>query len=185
MGRVIAGMTMSIDGYVANTRGAPEGLYPDLSALQGSAYMNDLIAATGAVIMGRGSFEMAEDPDVLAESYEFQVPIFVLTHRPPARRPRENGRISFTFVSGALEPVVGAARRAAGDRDVTVVGGPVLISQLLGGGHVDELHVDVMPVFLGAGKRFFDDPRLATVRLQKLPTVEIGERTSLRFRVLR
>lgn len=184
MTRVIAGMTMSIDGFVANEAGAPERLYPDLEALQGSAYMDDLIAATGAVIMGRGSFDMAEDPDLLADHYEFQVPIFVLTHRPPERRPRENGRISFTFVRGDLGPVVSAARTAAGGRDVTVVGGPVLISELLAAGLVDELHVDVMPAFLGSGKRFFDDPALAGVRLEKAATVEVGERTSLRFRVL-
>ena len=184
MARVIAGMTMSLDGFVANDAGAPEGLYPDLAALQGSTYMNDLIAATDAVIMGRGSFEMAEDPDVLADAYEFQVPIFVLTHRPPARAPKENGRISFTFVTDGSDSAVRQARAAAGDGGVTVVGGPALISELLAAGHVDELHVDVMPVFLGRGKPFFANEALRGVRLEKLPIVEVGERTSLRFRVL-
>jgi dihydrofolate reductase len=183
MARVTAGMTMSLDGFVANEDGAPDGLYPDLADLQGSSYMNDLIAATDAVIMGRGSFEMAEDPDLLADAYEFQVPIFVLTHHPPERAPRENGRISFTFVTDGVESAVRRARAAAGDGGVTVVGGPVLISELLAAGLVDELHVDVMPVFLGAGKRFFDDPALRDLRLEKLPTVEVGDRTSLRFRV--
>ena len=185
MCRVVGGMTMSIDGFVANEAGVPEGLYPDLEALHGTPYMDDLIARTGAVIMGRGSFAMADDPDLLADAYEFQVPIFVLTHRPPARWPKENGRIAFTFVTEGTAAAVRAARAAAGERDVTVVGGPVLITELLTGGHLDELHVDVMPVFLGRGKRFFDDPGLARIRVEKLPTVEIGDRSSLRFRVVR
>jgi dihydrofolate reductase len=184
MARVVAGMTMSIDGFVANEHEAPEGLYPDLAALRDTPYMRDLIARTGAVIMGRGSFAMAEDPDDLADAYEFQVPLFIVTRQPPARAPRENGRISFTFVSDGLASAVRSARVAAGERDVTVVGGPRLISDLLVDGHVDELHVDLMPVFLGRGKRFFDDPALAGVRLEKLPLVEVGERTSLRFRVV-
>lgn len=184
MTQVIAGMTMSIDGYVANEDDVPEGLYPDLEALHGTPYMDDLIARTGAVIMGRGSFAMAEDPDALADAYEFQVPIFVLTHHPPERRPRENGRISFTFVSDGIDAAVRRARAAAADRDVTVVGGPALISELLVRGHVDELHVDVMPVFMGTGKRFFESPALAGTRLEKAATVEVGERTSLRFRVV-
>jgi dihydrofolate reductase len=185
MARVVAGMTMSIDGYVANDDGAPEGLYPDLAELQDQPYMRDLIARTGAVIMGRGSFAMPDDPDELADSYEFQVPLFILTSRPPARKPKENGRISFTFVTDGLDSAVRRAKAAAGHRDVTVVGGPALIGELLARGLVDELHVDVMPVFLGSGKRFFDRPDLRDVRLEKAPTVEVGQRTSLRFRIVR
>jgi dihydrofolate reductase len=185
MARVVAGMTMSIDGYVANDDGAPEGLYPDLAELQDQPYMRDLIARTGAVIMGRGSFAMPDDPDELADSYEFQVPLFIVTSRPPARKPKENGRISFTFVTDGLDSAVRRAKAAAGDRDVTVVGGPALIGELLARGLVDELHVDVMPVFLGSGKRFFDRPDLRDVRLEKAPTVEVGQRTSLRFRIVR
>jgi dihydrofolate reductase len=184
MAKVIAGMTMSVDGFIADRHGEPAGLYPDLAALQGTEYMTALIRETGAVVMGRGSFAMPDDPDQLADAYEFQVPIFVVTHRPPVRKPRENGRISFTFVtSGGPLAAVEQAEAAAGDRAVTIVGGPVLTTELLVAGAVDELHVDVMPVFLGAGKRFFDDPALADVRLEKLGVVEVGDRTSLRFRV--
>ena len=49
--------------------------------------MKDLIADTGAVLMGRHTFQMA-DPDTLADNYEFQVPIFIVTHRPPAHQPK-------------------------------------------------------------------------------------------------
>src|SRR2546428_4628210 len=85
MAKVIVGMTSSLDGFVADQSGGVDRLYPDLAALRNTAYMNALIDETGAVLMGRRTFEMGE-PDSYVGSYEFQVPIFVLTHKPPGGR---------------------------------------------------------------------------------------------------
>ena len=185
MAYVIAGQTISLDGFVADANGSAEALYPDLAALQGSAYMNAMIEETGAVVMGRRAFEMPEDPDTLADSYEFQTPIFVLTHHPPPVPPKENERLRFTFVTDGVESAVAQATAAAGEKAVTVVGGVEVIRQLLHAGLVDELRVDVVPVLLGAGLRFLDDPGLADVALEKLAVEQVGARTSLRFRVRR
>ena len=70
MATVNAGMTISLDGYVADRSGNSDRLYADLDDLKGTAYMNALIEETGAVPMGRGSFEMA-DPDSFVGNYEF------------------------------------------------------------------------------------------------------------------
>lgn len=64
-----------------------------------------------------------------------------------------------------------------------MVGGVTVARQLLHAGLVDELCVDVMPVFLGAGLRLFGNSGLERVRLEKIDVREVGERTSLRFRV--
>ena len=56
-------MTVSVDGFVADPTGSPAQPYTDLGDLQGSAYMDAMIAETGAVLMGRRTFGMAEDPD--------------------------------------------------------------------------------------------------------------------------
>jgi riboflavin biosynthesis pyrimidine reductase len=69
MPKVIVGMTSSLDGFVADQSGGVDRLYPDLTALQGSAYMNALIEQTGAVVMGRRTFEMG-DPDSFVGQYE-------------------------------------------------------------------------------------------------------------------
>ena len=53
---------MSVDGFVTDAQGGIERLYPDLASLQGSPYMNALIAETGSVVMGRRAFEMGGDP---------------------------------------------------------------------------------------------------------------------------
>jgi dihydrofolate reductase len=179
--RVIGGMTVSLDGFVQDADGDAHALFSDMDALQDSPYMREIRDGTGAVLMGRRTFDMAGDPDSYADTYEFQVPIVVVTHRPPPVAPRRNDRLFFTFVTEGVEAAVALAREAAGERDVTVVGGVDLNRQLLAAGLVDELHVDVMPVLLGAGLRLFDGagPR----DLEKLGVEEVGVRTCLRFRV--
>ncbi|WP_029430895.1 dihydrofolate reductase family protein [Blastococcus sp. URHD0036] len=182
MARVIAGMSMSLDGFVEDADGSSAPLYEDFDVLAGSDYMKALQAETGAVLMGRRTFDMGGDPDSWAdEGYEFQVPIVVVTHTPPAVPPKGTDRLSFTFVTDGVASAVTRAREAAGDRAVTVVGGADLNRQLLAAGLADELHVDVMPVLLGAGLPLFAG--IGHHRLEKLGVDEVGVRTSLRFRV--
>ena len=184
MARVIVGMTTSLDGFVADAGGSASRLYPDLAALRGTAYMDEATAETGAVLMGKRTFEMG-DPDSYVGNYEYQVPIFVLTHEPPDVAPKQDERLTFTFVTDGIEAAVAQATAAAGDKAVQVVGGVDVSRQLLRARLVDELHIDVMPVLLGAGLRFFEDEELEHVRLEKLGVQEVGARTSLRFRVER
>jgi dihydrofolate reductase len=181
MTKVIAGMTMSLDGFVADQSGSVHRLYPDLAALRGTDYMNADIEETGAVVMGRRAFEMG-DPDSWGE-YEYQVPIVVLTHEPPRVAPKENDRLTFTFVTDGVASAVSQAKAAAGDKAVQVIGGADVIRQLLLAGLVDELRVDIMPVLLGGGLRLFDCEGVDNIQLEKIGVEEIGARTSLTFRV--
>ena len=182
MAKLIAGMTMSLDGFVADESGSASRLYLDLGALRDTEYMADTIAATGAVLMGRRAFEMG-DPDSFVGNYEFQVPIFVLTHEPPRVMPKQDENLTFTFVTDGIESAVAQATAAAGPRAVQVVGGVDVIRQLLDAGLVDEVHIDVMPVLLGAGLRLFGEGAART-RLEKIGVREVGQRTSLSFRVV-
>ncbi|MGZ8752858.1 MAG: dihydrofolate reductase family protein [Acidimicrobiia bacterium] len=170
-----------MDGFVEDANGSADALYPDLGELQDAPYMNAMQDETGAVLMGRRTFEMAEDPDLYADTYELQVPIFVVTHTPPPLAPKRNERLFFTFVTDSVEAAVAQAVAAAGERAVTVVGGADLTRQLLAADLVDELHVDVMRILLGAGRRLFEGT--GPLALEKLGVDEVGARTSLRFRV--
>lgn len=183
MPMVIAGMTTSLDGFVADTAGSVARLYPDLAALRGTEYMNAAIEGTGAVLMGRRAFEMG-DPDSYVGNYEFQVPIFVLTHHPPRTQPKQDERLTFTFVTEGFHSAVEQARAAAGDKAVQVIGGASTVQQLLRAGLVDELRIDVMPVVLGGGLGLFEDLRPGHPRLEKIDVREVGARTSLRFRIV-
>jgi dihydrofolate reductase len=182
---VIAGMTISLDGFVAGPSGSQRRLYFDLADLRESAYMNAMIEETGAVLMGKRTFEMADDPDWYVDNYEFQVPIFVLTHHPPEVPPKQDDRLTFTFVSGDVESAVDQAKAAAGDKAVMVVGGASVVQELLRAGLVDELHVSVMPVVLGEGLRLLENVDAERVRLEKIDVQDLGPRTSLSFRVVR
>ena len=115
MAKVIVGMTISLDGFVADQNGNAGRLYPDLAALRHTAYMKDAIEQTGAVLMGTRTFAMG-DPDSYLGNYEFQVPIFVLTHHPPSVAPKQDEHLSFTFVTDGVESAVAQARAAARDK---------------------------------------------------------------------
>jgi len=154
MATVIAGMTMSLDGFVEDEEGSAGALHPDLEERQVAPYLEAMQAETGAVLMGRRTFDMAGSTDDYADGYEQPVPIFVVTHTPPAVEPKRNDSLYFTFVTEGVGSAVAQATEAAGERAVTVVGGVDLTRQLLDAGPVDELRVD-----------------------------EAGMRTSLRFKV--
>jgi dihydrofolate reductase len=156
MSKVIVGMTVSLDGFIQDRHGSVGALYPDLATLRTTVPMQEAIHNTGAVVMGWNAFAIAKDPDLYAGNYEFQVPIFVLTHTVPHRHPKETDQLSFTFVMDGIEQVVQQAKAAAGHKDVTVIGGATTVQQCLHASVVDELHLDMMPVLLGGGRRLFE-----------------------------
>jgi dihydrofolate reductase len=80
MARVIVGMTMSLDGFVSDRNGDVGRLYPDMEAMRQTEQLQEAIRSTGAVVMGRRSYEMGNGDFT---GYELQVPIFVLTHQAP------------------------------------------------------------------------------------------------------
>ena len=184
MGRVIVGMTISLDGFVNDREGGVEVLYPDFEAMHEFEALKESIRNTGAVVLGRHSFDMAEDADWFAGNYEYQVPIFVLTHYPPEKHPKETDKLRFTFVTEGVESAIGQAKAAAGGKDVTVIGVSA-IQQCIRAGLADELHLDLMPVLLGEGLRLFDDLVGKPIQLEKIKVVELGARTHLQFRFIK
>ena len=179
MPKVIVGMTVSLDGFVNDRNGSVARLYPDLAALLKTEMLQEAIANTGAVVMGRRAYEMANGDFT---GYEFQVPIFVVTHHSPkAVAKGENAKLSFEFVDD-VEGAVRKAKNAAGTKDVTVVGGASTAQQCISSGLADEIHVGIVPVLLGEGLRFFenlgDELQLETIGVLRSPG-----RTDIKFRV--
>ena len=184
MGKVIAGMAMSLDGFVEDRRGSVSALYPDLAGLRETKPLQDSIHNTGAVVMGWRAFAMAGDPNSYAGAYEYQVPIFVVSHRQPDQRPKESPPLTFTFVTQGVEKAIRQARQAAGAKDVTVIGGPTTINLALRAGLIDEFHVDLVPVLLGRGLRMFDEggrdqQSLVCLGVSTMP----GGRLNIRYQV--
>ena len=164
MGKVIIGATMSLDWFMNDRNGDVSRLYPDLEALRRTEMLQEEIRTTGAVVMGRRAYDMAEGD---LTDYEYQVPIFVLTHAVPEQEVKgENDQLTLTFVTTGIERAIDLAKAAAGDKHVMVVGGAKTAQQCLRAGLVDEIHIGIAPVLFGEGLRFFE-PRSEERRVGK------------------
>jgi len=139
--------------------------------------LRDTIKDAGALLAGRRVFDFARGWD---GSHPLDVPVFVVSHSVPAGWPRPD--VPFTFVTTGVADAVAAASAAAGDKVVAVAGANVA-QQCLNLGLLDEVHVDLVPVLLGRGIRFFDHLEDAPVMLDDPSVVEGRRVTHLRYRV--
>jgi dihydrofolate reductase len=183
MGNVIIGATMSLDWFMNDRHGDVSRLYSDLEALRRTEMLQEEIQNTGAVVMGRRAYDMA-DGDLT--DYEYQVPIFVLTHAVPDKVIKgENDQLTVTFVIDGIERAIEKAKAAAGDKHVMVVGGANTAQQCLRAGLVDEIHIGIVPVLFGEGLRFFEPVVSQQMELERTRVFESPTRTDLWFRVVK
>jgi dihydrofolate reductase len=185
MSKVVAIMSMSLDGYVADPDDGVAEVFDwymnsgDVEFHTGGAdpmtfrvsapsagHLRGLWSELGAVLTGRRTFEVA---DGWGGNHAWG-PAFVLTHQVPAGWPRPDSTVH--FVTDGIESAVSQARAAAAGKSVGVHGADT-IQQLLNAGLLDELSIDVAAVLLGSGVRLFD--RLAgTPAALGDPTVVAG-----------
>ena len=184
MGKVILGVTISLDGFAEDSNGSVGALYPDLDTLRKTDLLKESIRTTGSVVMAWKEFAMAEDSDWFAGNYEYQVPIFVFTDKAPKKHPKETDKLTFTFVTDGIKNAVRQAKAAAGDKNVTIIGSVATVQKVLNAGLADELQIQIIPIFLHNGFRPFEHVD-ENIKLKKIKVVEAGERTSLQFRVER
>jgi dihydrofolate reductase len=153
-----------------------------------SAVVDGTTQNVGAYVMGRKMFGGGDGPwdetwtGWWGEDPPYHAPVFVLTHHP--REPLQmQGGTSFTFVTGGIEACLEQARKAAAGRDVMIAGGASAVQQCLAAGALDELHLHIAPIVLGAGERLLEnvgDPVFEPVEVIASPRV-----THLKYRVVR
>lgn len=183
MGKVIAGMALSLDGFVNDSEGSVDQLYTDFTELHDVPSFKEMIKSTGAVVMGRHTYQMADPFEWANDEYEFQTPIFVLTHTPPAKYPPGNGKLSFTFITDGVESAISQAKKAANGKDVQVIGANT-IQQCLNAGICDELQIDLMPVLIGKGLKLFENIDTDKIKLERTKVEQTTPaRTSFTFKV--
>ena len=171
MAKIVAAITMSVDGYITGPDDGPgKGLGEGGERLhywvmggpwsyenepqvgpegEDAEYLNEMTARAGAIVIGRTMYEASEH---WGEKNPFGMPVFVVTHRP--EEEPETGEFSFV---GGFDEAIDRAKEAAGDKAVSIGGGADVIRQGLEAGIVDELHIIVAPVILGGGKLLFED----------------------------
>lgn len=184
MGKVLAGMTISLDGFMADENKNAGALSPDFTELLESPIFKEMIEETGAVIMGRNTYQMADPFDWVTDDYEFQLPLFILTHNPPEKFPKGNDKLSVTFVTDGIESAITQAKKAAGDKMVQIIGGADTIQQALNSGLCDELQIDLMPILLGKGLKLLENLETDNIKLERVSVDEVtAMRTSILFKV--
>ena len=206
MSKVRVELSMSLDGFIAGLNDGPdnglgdggESLFKWYSSgntefpLPGtdmvfkiSQASADLIREpwmnTGASITGRRTFDIARGwggsppggPDA---------PYFVVTHSVPPEWVQPGS--PFTFVTDGVESAVRQAKRAAGDKDVDIIGASV-VQQCLKAGLIDEIQIDLAPVLLGSGVSLFGYLDVGPIDLERVKVVEGVDVTHLLFRVIK
>jgi dihydrofolate reductase len=185
---IVLYMSMSLDGFVVGPDDGPEepmgrggfrlfNWLDDRESDGPSGQVYGEALATGAVIAGRRTFELAGR---WQGDHHDGVPIFVLTHHvdeddvPPG---------SARFVTDVAD-CVAQAKAAAGDRNVLVHGAGAAQS-LLRAGLLDELELHVVNVLLGQGRRLFDNLPAAYIELEQVRQLPARDVTHLRYRVVR
>jgi dihydrofolate reductase len=179
-------MSMSLDGFIAGPDDrAGQELGRDGGRLfnwlddrmsdgpNGQAFRE--LMATGAVISGRRTFELAGR---WQGDHHNGVPIFVLTHRiDDADVPPGSAR----FVTD-VEDCAEQARAAAGDRAVMVHGAGAA-QALLRAGLLDELEIHLVPVLLGDGRRLFNALGPGHIELELVRVLDAPAVMHLRYHV--
>lgn len=205
MGKVHFNISMSLDGFIAGPndsveQGLGEGgdrlhqwLY-DLSSwreihgLEGGEtgtdadILEEAFKNTGAVLMGRRMFDIAEE--AWGDNPPFHVPVFVVTHRARETAVKQGGT-TFSFVTDGIESAFRQAQAAAGDKDIVVAGGANIAQQYLAAGLLGEIEIHLVPILLGDGRRLFDNLGAAPIELESTRVIQSPRVTHLRYRVAR
>lgn len=191
MGTVVMYASVSVDGFIADPADQPGPLFDwlvsgdtpldDSGFLKVSKasqqYTRDYWDRIGVTIVGRHVFDMTDGWDGVPPTGVEHV--VVVTHRDPPNGWDQSA--PFHFVPN-IETAVAKAQELAGERIVEVAAGDVG-GQVFAAGYVDEVRMDVVPVVMGAGKRFFG-PVHTQQPLEDPIEVIRGERvTHLRFLV--
>jgi len=149
-------------------------------------------ANVGAVIMGRNMFggypgPWRQDPPWTGwwgDNPPYHAPVFVLTHHPRAPLVMQGGT-TFTFVTEGIEAALVQARAAAGQRDISLAGGARAFQQYLAARLIDEINVSLVPLFLKAGERLFDNLGNAEHRLEQVRVIAAPGVTHIKYRAIK
>lgn len=184
MSNVVIDMSMSLDGYIAAPDDNPDQglgedgmrlhnwMFDDPSAFERA--FGNLIEETGAVIMGRRTYDNSIGPWE-GKGPLGDVPCFVVTHRPFQADP------VFTVVTDGIESALAKAQDVAGDKRIGLMGAN-LDQQFLAAGLVDQIRIHLVNVLLGGGRRLFDQlPE--RVELEQTSVSESDGVTHVEYRV--
>ena len=186
MGKVMFGLSVSLDGFIADKNDDVTEVFAWFAQAWDRFYevAGDPLNDGGAVIMGHRSFDQiySENCWVFQDGTAPDWPVFVLQSQP--RAPEKKGKTQFYFVTDGIESAVKQAQEVAGEKYVALHGASS-VQQALKAGLLDEFHMNIAHVLLGEGVRLFDHLGARPIHLEHLRTLETPGATHLSFRVVK
>lgn len=199
--KITSGLTISLDGFGAGhnqTFEQPFGDTFDSALLDRWMFAEpekhkhkkeiDAILDAGAFILGSNMFGpkdrrlKPEWKGWWGDNPPYHAPVFVLSHHARAPIQMEGGT-TFHFVTDGIESALAQAKKAAGDRNVKIMGGANTINQYLAAGLIDELWLHIVPVTVGSGTKLFEG--VPDLRLEAVEVSGTGVVTHVRYKVLK
>lgn len=195
MGQIMAGFTMSLDGFIAEPDNKVDRLFgwymsgdtdfpvPGTDMVfkisSQSAEMLREIWNFGALVTGRGDFDAS---NAWGGNPPLEVPVFIVTRRVPQEWVYEGS--PFTFVTEGVEAALKLAKEVANGQNIAV-GGTTIVQQCLKAGLLDQIHIDLVPLLLGKGIRLFDNLDGYTFDLERTRAITAPDVTHLTYRVVK
>jgi dihydrofolate reductase len=186
MGKVMFGLSVSLDGFIADKNDDVSEVFAWFSSAWDRFHevAGDPLNENGAVIMGHRSFDMIDSengwvwPDGTAPDW----PVIVLQSQ--VREPVKKGKTQYYFVTDGIESAIAKARELAGEKNIALHGANA-VQQALKVGLLDEFHMSIAHVLLGEGVRLFDHLDSEPIHLERIRTLETLGATHLSFRVVK
>ncbi|HYH75188.1 MAG TPA: dihydrofolate reductase family protein [Candidatus Saccharimonadales bacterium] len=180
MGKVFIHATITLDGYMADKDGNVDWMFGFPTADEDQVVVDKVVAEIGAVVGGANKTNTIEEGE-LPYGGMLKIPVFEMTHQ--AREPIEKDGTTYTFVVDDISQAVAAAKAAAGDKSVALLGGSIS-RQCLKLGLVDEIVLDIVPLLLGDGISLFGGLG-EQIKLERIDTSAYASETHLRYRVVK
>jgi dihydrofolate reductase len=180
MAKVFIHATITLDGFMAGVGGNMDWM-SDLEAIDKDYEVVDkVVAEIGAIVGGSNKTNTIED-DGVPYGGSLKVPVYLMTHT--AHEPIIKDGVTYIFVVDDIAAAVEAAKKAAGDKNVSLLGGKIS-RQCLKLGLVDEIVLDVEPLLLGEGISLFEGLG-EKIKLKRLETSAFSSETHMRFSVVK
>ncbi len=179
MATVFIHATVTLDGYMADVGGGVDWMSDVPTVAEDEAVVTTVMDRIGAVVGGANKSQTIDDGEELRGT--LGVPVYLMTRSE--NEPIVKNGTTYTFVVDDIALAVAAAKKAAGDKWVSLLGGSIS-RQCLRLGLVDEIHLHVVPLLLGDGIPLFAGLG-QRVDLERVETSGFSGEAHLRYRVLR
>lgn len=205
MSNVIANMSVSLDGFASGVNATadtplgangsalfewfgsgdteytmPDGAMVFKVSSQSAQVLRERAATAGCFITGRKTFDLVNGWN---GQHPLNVPVVVVTSNTPDTWIKQHPNAPFTFVPEGIKEAVNKAKTLAGAKNV-LIGTADSMQQALEKRLLDEIHIDLVPVLLGSGVRYFADSQKTEHRLMPIETIATPSVSHLTYRVV-